>query len=337
MRFRYWGPCTIPFQDWSPDDIKHLPFPIKWARGQAEIGDESLFSDFSKQPFYHWQVVFNTTWCTLNQLKNVLPKSTYLKPSGSISVDQYVWKDDTRDPTVDRFEIGRRVSPGQVHTDWDQTWNHAVAGEYLSIPANIRIRYWNTFHSINRFYLRPSSALEQVTLLYGASDVGKSRMARTLAGRDSYSKKPTTRFWDGYRQQPNVRIEEFRGGCDVSDILRWLDCDSIGVECKFGEVAFSSKRIWITSNLAPDLWYPGIDLETKEAIMSRMRIFKLTYETCREQYWCRRHRILEYFSEECKSEFMPYRLRRFDLINPNPNPSPNPKLHVTETVLSDVK
>lgn len=67
-------------------------------------------------------------------------------------------------------------------------------------------------------------------------------------------------------------MDEFRGGIDISHLLRWLDRYPVIVECKFGAVTFSAKTIWITSNIHPRDWYPDLDQETKDALVRRLEI-----------------------------------------------------------------
>jgi len=112
----------------------------------------------------------------------------------------------------------------------------------------------------------------KVKVYWGATGVGKSRRAWEEAGFDSYPKDPRTKFWDGYSGQERVVIDEFRGGIDIAHVLRWFDRYPVVVEVKGSSVVLKAKEIWITSNLSPDLWYPELDLATKEALLRRLEV-----------------------------------------------------------------
>lgn len=108
-------------------------------------------------------------------------------------------------------------------------------------------------------------------MFWGATGTGKSRRAWDEAGLSAYPKDPRTKFWDGYRGQENVVIDEFRGAIDISHMLRWLDRYPVIVEVKGSATVLSAKKIWITSNISPDDWYPDLDAETKAALRRRFQ------------------------------------------------------------------
>lgn len=83
----------------------------------------------------------------------------------------------------------------------------------------------------------------QVFVYTGPTGTGKSRRAWEEGGINSYPKDPRSKFWCGYRSQECVIIgkyvsdvlltlDEFRGGIDISHLLRWLDRYPCIVEVK---------------------------------------------------------------------------------------------------------
>lgn len=81
-----------------------------------------------------------------------------------------------------------------------------------------------------------------------------------------------SKFWDGYRGQTNVVIDEFRGVVNISHLLRWLDRYPVIVEVKGSSTVLCAEKIWITSNLHPREWYPDLDQATMEALLRRLTI-----------------------------------------------------------------
>jgi hypothetical protein len=107
---------------------------------------------------------------------------------------------------------------------------------------------------------------------WGHTGTGKSRRAWDEAGIGAYPKDPRSKFWDGYRNHEHVVIDEFRGGIDISHILRWFDRYPVVVEVKGSSVVLSATHIWITSNIDPRQWYPELDEETLAALLRRLDI-----------------------------------------------------------------
>lgn len=104
---------------------------------------------------------------------------------------------------------------------------------------------------------------------WGPTGTGKTRTAWEEAGLDSFPKDPNTKWWDGYRGQRNVIIDEFRGSISISHMLRWLDCYPVSVEPKGGGTPLAACKFWITSNLPPEKWYPDLDEDTFKALRRR--------------------------------------------------------------------
>jgi len=109
-------------------------------------------------------------------------------------------------------------------------------------------------------------------VFWGRTGTGKSHRAWDQAGAQAYVKDPRTKWWCGYRGQENVIIDEFRGVIDISHLLRWLDRYPVLVEVKGGSRPLCARKFWITSNLDPREWYPGLDADTLAALLRRLNI-----------------------------------------------------------------
>jgi len=120
--------------------------------------------------------------------------------------------------------------------------------------------------------MEPVAVQKSVHVYWGRTGAGKSRLAWDQATFSAYPKDPSTKWWDGYRGQENVVLDEFRGRIAVEHLLRWLDRYPVCVETKGGAVVLRATRLWITSNLSPDQWYPDLDAETLRALRRRLNI-----------------------------------------------------------------
>lgn len=255
---RYWI-LTIPHHGFTP----YLPSGYQWIRGQLELGANG---------FLHWQIALSTPDKVRGSyVKRTFGSLAHIELSRSSAANEYVWKDDTRvDGT--QFELGQRKLQRQSNTDWNSVRQCAVQGDLDGVPDDVYVRCYNQLRRIGSDHLRPVAMERSCSVFWGASGTGKSRKAWEDAGMDAYPKAPTTKFWDGYRGEKHVVIDEFRGTIEISHLLRWLDRYPCIIEVKGSSLVLRATRIWITSNLDPRQWYPLVDSDTVDALMRRLDI-----------------------------------------------------------------
>jgi hypothetical protein len=225
---------------------------VDYLKGQLELGSTG---------YLHWQfIVYTSRRCSLAQLKRLFPRDIHLEPTRSAAAADYVFKDDTCADTTSRFELGaipmRRNSP----TDWDAVRRDAALGNLTNVPSDIYVRYYQNLKRI------ASDAAEltwrndiNCVLFWGDPGTGKTRRAfeeATANDQKVYIKTGTTKWWDGYRGETNVIIDDFSGLIRVDYIKTWLDRYPCRVEVKGGTAVLKATNFWVTSNLAVDQWYP---------------------------------------------------------------------------------
>lgn len=254
----YWL-LTIKDDAWTRPH--ELPGNVVYLRGQSEIGTGG---------YKHWQLLaIYRKKVRLATLKTDFGPTVHAEPSRSNAADAYVWKDDTAVAGT-RFELGRRAMRRNSPTDWALVRKSAQDGDFDNVPDDILVRYYGNLQRICKDNLRPIGQERTCSVYWGSTGIGKTRRAFDEAGSDCYFKMPTTKWWDGYRGQEHVIIDEFRGLIDVSHLLRWLDRYPVQVEIKGGSVPLCAKRFWITSNISPDTWYPLLDNDTFGALKRRL-------------------------------------------------------------------
>lgn len=249
---------TIPAHEFTP----FLPESVVWIRGQLEIGDGG---------FRHWQLV--ATFGKSVRLAHVrkIFGPFHAEQTRSEAACDYVWKEDTRIEGT-QFELGKQPFKRGVPKDWDVILDAAKSGQFSEIPADVYIRSYSALKKIRADSLEPAALERRIRVYWGRTGTGKSHRAWEEAGLDAYPKDPRTKFWDGYREHRKVVIDEFRGGIDISHILRWFDKYPVIIEVKGSSTVLVATDIWITSNLHPDAWYPSMDAETKHALTRRLEI-----------------------------------------------------------------
>nr|ATQ39402.1 replicase [Cyclovirus sp.] len=100
-----------------------------------------------------------------------------------------------------------------------------------------------------------------VHYFWGPPGSGKSRRALAEAqniARDSIYYKPRGLWWDGYKQQQCVVIDDFYGWIKYDEMLKIMDRYPYKVQIKGGFEEFTTKNIWITSNVDTDQLYKFI-------------------------------------------------------------------------------
>lgn len=233
-----------------------------YLKGQQEIGAGG---------FQHWQflAVFSKQ-VTLLQAKRHFHESIHLELSRSNAANEYVWKEDTR-VIGTQFECGELPKSRARKADWDAVWDAAKSGDINSIPKDILIRNYSSIKRIRVDHVQPRIR-EGVTVnvYWGKSGVGKTRRAWHEAGDDVYIKNPNTKWWDGYRGQKKVIIDEFVGRIDISYILVWLDRYPCIAEVKGYSIPLDAVEFWITSNVDPNDWYLDINAEQRNGLMRRL-------------------------------------------------------------------
>lgn len=259
MQGRIWL-LTIPGHDFIP----YLPPGVAFVTGQLERG--------ANTGYLHWQVLVHFSRSVrLAAVKKIFGDTCHCELSRSVAAESYVHKEETYvDGT--RFDLGTKPFKRNCKRDWQSAFDCAKRGELAAIDPGVLVPYFGQLQRINAHFAEPV-AMERVCFVYwGSSGLGKSRRAWAEAGMDAYPKIPSTKFWDGYRGQEHVVIDEFRGCVSVEHLLRWLDRYPVLVEIKGSAVVLKAKKIWITSNLHPKEWYPLLDDLTLAALLRRIKV-----------------------------------------------------------------
>jgi len=257
---RYWL-LTIPHEDYTP----YLHPLVQYVKGQVEVG---VLTEYK-----HWQIlVAFKSKQRLRKVKEVFGNTVHAELSRSEASNDYVWKEETR-VVGTQFELGQLAFKRNSQDDWAQVYKDAQEGNLDNIPKDILVRNYN---SIKRIHVDHASPVfrgpQEVHVYWGVTGSGKSHRAFEEAGIDYYLKSPLTKWFDGYRGQDTVIIDEFRGVIDISHMLKWLDKYPCSVEVKGYQTFLKTKKWIITSNLNPNDWFPTLDQLTLQALKRRFTL-----------------------------------------------------------------
>lgn len=117
-------------------------------------------------------------------------------------------------------------------------------------------------------YIVPRREPPRVYIYWGASGTGKSKACFDQCS-DAYWKVKGN-WWDGYRYQEDVVIDEFYGWLPIDFMLRLFDRYPLRVEVKGGFRQFVAKRIFVTSNVHWRDWWASIRPEHVAAFERRI-------------------------------------------------------------------
>lgn len=119
---------------------------------------------------------------------------------------------------------------------------------------------------------RNSSEPVEVLVIWGKTGAGKSRRARELAGNDYCKIRDTDRGWvdDEYVGQKALILDDFHWKMDMEVFKNLTDRHEFKAETKGGFVQIAATKIIITSNWAPEEWYPLADPRDKAAVLRRI-------------------------------------------------------------------
>lgn len=174
------------------------------------------------------------------------------------------------------WEAGEISAPGK-RSDLDSVKQMLDAGASMPEVADASFgswcRYRKAFSAYKMMKMEKKDSPKEVFVLWGEAGTGKTRHVYDTEGFELYS-KPDGRWFDGYVGQEVALFDDYTGDLPIGLFLKLLDRYPVQVEVKGDWVPWVPKRIYITSNLAPEEWYPNATTVQHDAI--RRRITKCT-------------------------------------------------------------
>lgn len=145
-------------------------------------------------------------------------------------------------------------------------------------------QYGKRFEAYRQLLVKPRTEPPRCFYLFGSTGTGKTRAAYHFYPDLYRTPDPFLRWFDGYRGQECVLIDDFRGKKDNSQsecafgwILQLLDRYSMQVPVKGGYVQWAPRTIIVTSNLAVEELFPDIDSAPLRRRFTRIEHFSTEF------------------------------------------------------------
>lgn len=242
---RYWlGTINQGHGDWSPPE--QLSGGCIWLKGQQEVGAAGNL---------HWQLfaAFEKK-VRLSGVKSAIGNGHW-EPSRSDAAEDYVWKEETRVPGT-QFELGQKAFKRNSSTDWHRIVTLAKEGKVSQIldqEPQVGIKHYRTLKqlSVDFMVCPPNLPGPCGKWIYGPPGVGKSHWVREQWGSDLYI-KAQNKWWDGYRGQKFVLLDDFDAKVLGHYLKIWCDAYAFTAETKGGTMQIRPDLFIITSNYKPE-------------------------------------------------------------------------------------
>lgn len=180
-------------------------------------------------------------------------------------------------------EVGEEPEQGE-RKDLDEIKEEIINGkrveEIMMEAPTMYHQYGRTLEKIEDVIMRKKYRTEMTEgiWLWGETGVGKSHKAfENYNEENCYQWTNDNGWWDGYRQQETVIMNDFRGEISYNMLLQLIDKWPMKVSRRGREpMPFLSKKIIITSSKSPEQIYRHRDEEDKiEQLLRRLKVEKL--------------------------------------------------------------
>lgn len=237
---RYW---MFTLNNYVPDEEAELAkTECKYMLYGYEVGEQGT-------PHLQGYIVFECNK-RMSALKKLLPRAHWdLRRGTHEQAVEYCKKDGH---FIERGEppMSKRKQGEMEQERWKSARHAAEEGRFDDIPSDIYVKFRTNLHKIHEDAQVVPASQEILDFHWwcGATGTGKSKTARDE--NPGYYVKQTNKWWDGYKGQPCVIIEEWSPEMKMlgNYLKQWCDHHPFSAETKGGTKCIRPPKIIITSN-----------------------------------------------------------------------------------------
>lgn len=213
-----------------------------------------------------------------------------------IIVDSQCHIEDSRGTWIDNFNYCTKNKPREDWTQWGTPAKQGKRNDLKLIKESVKeqksirsmldkdiienqqqLRFAESLQKYYRTYKRHKP---EVIWIWGPSDTGKTKGIWD-SEPDLLDLNNDGQWFDGYDKQEAVLFDDFRCEMPYVQFLKLTDRYPCAVPIKGGFTNWNPKRIYITSNIPPEMAYLG---ENEEKTQHLRRITKVIHKTKFETY-----------------------------------------------------
>lgn len=218
--------------------------------------------------------VYFTRKVSARKAKSILGDRLHIEiarnPAASI---EYCRKDG------DFVEIGHAPIKQGKRSDLEAVKRLIDGGASLNQIAQSHFKLWCRYNKCFEQYANqvgPSrEGAPEVIIYWGPTGTGKTRRVYDEAGEElwRYPGSSGSVWFDGYVSQQHVLFDEFDGSYfKITYLLQLLDRYPVQVPVKGGFRNWKPRKIYITSNIDPNLWYNNASDAHVRALFRRITL-----------------------------------------------------------------
>lgn len=214
---------------------------------------------------------------SFNTIKRVLPRAHIEQAHGTPSDNQkYCSKEHEFKEYGTLPQQGKRTD---IEDFRDRIYDGATEEELLDEYAIMMAKYPKFYQQCRNIVLKREAKKmiqPEVTVLVGEPGIGKTRRIYDTENIDDVYKvevgdgSANSIFWDNYNGEQVILIDDFHNNFKLDYMLRLLDRYPIKLNIKGGHTWKCATRIYITSNIHPDNWYPNCPTIHRKALFRRI-------------------------------------------------------------------
>ncbi len=228
-------------------------------------------------PHYQGYIAFKNRQ-RLTAVKKLLPRAHWEIMKGTSQEASDYCKKDGEFQETGELPLARGAAGGnQRAKDWDAAYNMAKKGDLEEIPKDMLVRYYHAFKRIRQDNPTKMDSLPKTCGIWyhGPTGCGKSKTARETY--PDYYDKPLNKWWDGYRDQPYVILDDVgpdQGQWIGTLMKRWTDHYPFPAEQKGTTVQIRPKNIIVTSQYTIKEVFSQDDL-LQDALIRRFHVIHM--------------------------------------------------------------
>ena len=175
------------------------------------------------------------------------------------------------------FERGDLPCANEIER-WDRARTAASEGRMDDIPSDIYVRHYSSLYRIYQDSMPDPGSRNELRnyWIYGATGCGKSSGVREFFGDENIYPKPLNKWWDGYKNQRVVLIEEVspRDKEWLGEKLKvWADHYPFIGEVKGRSVLIRPPIVVVTSNYSLSECFP--EPQVQEPLVRRFKVLHM--------------------------------------------------------------